>query len=149
MCIRDREITAGISVSARSVTTTGSPRVNARPDSESPTTTSTAVTSSAATPSAIITRSFSPPAEGRSTTATSAPDISRARLAISVSTSWESAPDSRLVVTSEDAWSHASRRRVSSYILAFSMATPAAVARAMTMASSSSSKSPPPRFSVR
>jgi hypothetical protein len=58
-------------------------------------------------------------------------------------------PPSRLALICALARFHPSRRRAASYSLAFSMATPAAVARASTTASSCSSKAPPPRFSVR
>ncbi len=41
------------------------------------------------------------------------------------------------------------RREASSYSRAFSIATPAAAARATTISSSATVKSPPPTFSVR
>ncbi|MEV0495538.1 hypothetical protein [Streptomyces atratus] len=42
-----------------------------------------------------------------------------------------------------------SRRRLSSYMRALSMATPAAIDKVVSTASSSASKLTPPRFSVR
>ncbi len=86
---------------------------------------------------------------GTATTARAAPVTSRARSAISPSTSPRPLPDIRPRVTSALARSQRSRNRDSSYNRALSIATPAATARVDSTDSSSSSNRAPPRFSVR
>lgn len=86
---------------------------------------------------------------GTATTARAAPVISRARSAISRSTSACPLPDIRRCVISPFALSQRSRSRDSSYSRALSIATPAATASVDSTDSSSLSNCPPPRFSVR
>jgi hypothetical protein len=100
-------------------------------------------------PVATSTTSRSWPSCGSATSAVVASASSAARAASSGRTSSASRPLSSAVEISPLAATHCSRRRVSSYSRAFSIATPAAAASASTMASSSSSKEAPPRFSVR
>ncbi|GAA3168231.1 hypothetical protein GCM10020001_112710 [Nonomuraea salmonea] len=140
---------SGYGALCRSASDSGSPRVNTSPASVADTPKTVSRSSSPPSPSTASAISDSFDGSGSNTWTRSASLIWRARAATTASTWRGSAPDSRLVVTSEEACSHVSRRRDSSYRRAFSTATPAAVARAMTMASSSSSNSPPPRFSVR
>ncbi len=132
-----------------SLATAGRPVRTARPASEPPDGTTRLLMRSASCPSATSTIRLSVPGAGSRMAAESASETWRAGRATRLSTSAAGVPADSVRVITPSASSHCSRRRLSWYSRALSMATPAGADKVVSTASSSGSNRAPPRFSVR